>query len=190
MEGWTRFVLRHRRVVLASWLAVLLLGVVASSRLAPLLSNTFSVPGTESDHVRSVLEQHFGDRPDGSFTVVFRVPSSRDPVLLERLQRAVDNAAPVVRTARPTRLNVAGPHVVFGDIVSTLSVADAKAYTEPLLRALGTPAGVEHTYVTGAGPIQHDLDPIFNQDLRSGELELAIPIALVVLLAVFGLSGR
>ena len=41
--------------------------------------------------------------------------------------------------------------------------------------------------MTGAGPIQHDLDPIFNEDLKKGE-SIALPIALLVLLAVFGLS--
>ena len=37
-------------------------------------------------------------------------------------------------------------------------------------------------------PIQHDLDPIFQRDLRQGEFLFALPIALLVLLAVFGLS--
>src|SRR5262249_59996056 len=36
--------------------------------------------------------------------------------------------------------------------------------------------------------IQHDLDPIFDQDLRKGEFEIAVPIALLVLIVVFGLS--
>src|SRR5581483_7110546 len=48
-------------------------------------------------------------------------------------------------------------------------------------------AGVAHAYVTGAGPIQHDLDPIFSADLRKGE-GIAIPIALLILVAVFGVS--
>src|SRR5205085_11087141 len=44
-------------------------------------------------------------------------------------------------------------------------------------------------YVTGQAAIQHDLDPIFNEDLKKGELEIAVPIALLVLLLVFGLSA-
>ena len=43
-------------------------------------------------------------------------------------------------------------------------------------------------YVTGAAAIQHDLDPVFNSDLRHGELMIALPIALLVLLVVFGFS--
>jgi len=185
---WTRFVLRHRRVVLLSWLVVLLAGGYADTKLSPLLSNSFAVPGTDSERVRTLLEQHFGDRPDGAFTVVFQVRSSRDPALVARLQRDVAGASGVVPTGKPTQLIVAGRHVVYGDIVSTLTIAKAKGYSDDVVRALGRPAGVEHTYLTGAGPIQHDLDPIFNQDLRHGELEIAIPIALLVLIAVFGLS--
>jgi len=187
MARWTRFVLRHRRFVLAAWLAVLVLGGFASARISPLLSNSFTVPGTDSERVRQTLERHFGDRSDGSFTVVFEVPDARDPRLVARLQRVVGRAASAVRTGRPTQLNVAGRRVVFGDVVSTLELARAKGYTDDLLRAVGKPAGVERVYVTGAPAIQHDLDPIFNEDLRRGE-SIALPIALLVLLAVFGLS--
>src|SRR5215471_6251581 len=133
MAPWTRLVLRHRALVLAFWLAVLLLGGFASSKLSPLLSNTFAVPGTDSERVRSTLERHFGDRSDGSFTVVFKVANAQDAALVARLQRVVDRAARVVPSGKPTALLTAGPHVVFGDITSTLNVAKAKAYTDPLL---------------------------------------------------------
>ena len=179
--------LRHRALVLGFWIVVFLAGGFGSTKLAPLLSNTFAVPGTDSEHVRVALEQHFGDRPDGSFTVVFQLSGARTAAELARLQLVVDHAAKAVPTAKPTQLLPAGTNVVFGDIVSRWNVAQAKKYTDPLLRALGTPSGVAHTYVTGAGPIQHDLDPIFNQDLKKGE-GIAAPIALLILFAVFGIS--
>jgi len=180
-------VLRHRVVMLSAWIVVFLAGGFASSKLSPLLSNTFNVPGTDSDRVRGALEQHFGDRPDGSFTAVFQLAHRAAPGEVARLQRVVDRSASAVPSGKPTALNTAGGNVVFGDIVSTLNVAQAKKYTEPLRDALGTPPGVAHTYVTGAGPIQHDLDPIFSSDLKKGE-GIAIPIAFAILLAVFGIS--
>src|SRR5438128_2628643 len=179
MASWTRFVLRHRRSVLGFWVAVFVLGGFASSKLGPLLSNTFIVPGTDSDRVRQVIEDRFGDRSDGAFTVVFQGVDARDPRLVASLQRVVDRAAHAVRTGKPTALRVAGKDVVYGDVVSTLDLAHAKGYTDHLLRALGSPPGVRHAYVTGAGPIQHDLDPVFSQDLRKGE-GIAIPIAFLV----------
>ena len=42
--------------------------------------------------------------------------------------------------------------------------------------------------MTGAGPTQHDLDPIFAHDLTKGE-GIALPVALLVLLGVFGFSA-
>jgi RND superfamily putative drug exporter len=188
MARWTRFVLRYRIAVVCLWAVVLVLGGLASSRLAPLLSNTFTVPGTDSEQVRLVLERHFGDRPDGSYTVVFRVPNAGDPALVARLQRVVDRAAKVVPTGQGTRLVVAGRHVVYGDVVSTLTLSKAKGFSDALLKAVGRPPGVDRAYVTGAASIQHELDPIFNPDLKKGESS-AIPIALLVLLAVFGLSA-
>ena len=69
--------MRHRKAVVAFWAVVFLAGGFASSKLSAILSNTFSVPGTQSEHVRHILEQHFGDRSDGSFTVVFALSPGR-----------------------------------------------------------------------------------------------------------------
>src|SRR4029077_2226996 len=45
-----------------------------------------------------------------------------------------------------------------------------------------------HAYISGQAAIQHDLDPIFSQDLRRGEFAITIPVALLVLLLVLGVS--
>ena len=94
--------LRHRVAVVVAWAVVLVLGGWATAHLSPLLSNTFSVPGTDSDRVRTVLAEHFGDRPDGSFTVVFEVPDSSNAAVVARLQRVVDRAAASVPSGRAT----------------------------------------------------------------------------------------
>jgi putative drug exporter of the RND superfamily len=186
MERWTRVVLRFRWPILTGWLVVLLAGGFAFVHLSSLLSNEFSVPGTDSERARTILERHFGDRSDGAFTVVFRLRDGVDRAAYVRLQRDVDRAARVVPDSTPRRLVPAGRNIVYGDIVSTLSLAKAKGYTDDLYRALPHGGGVQ-SYVTGQAAIQHDLDPIFSKDLRKGEM-IALPIAVLVLLAVFGLS--
>jgi uncharacterized membrane protein YdfJ with MMPL/SSD domain len=165
MERWTHFVLRFRWPIIAGWIAVILVGGFASTRLSSLLSNAFTVPGTDSERVRTLLQKHLGDRSDGSFTVVFEVADASDRTLVARLQARVDRAAGSVPSGHGTALRVGGPHVVYGDVVSTLTLAKAKGYADDLLRAVGRPAGVTAAYVTGAAAIQHDLDPIFNEDL-------------------------
>jgi RND superfamily putative drug exporter len=186
MERWTQFVLRFRWPILAGWLAVLFVGGFAFLHLSPLLSNEFSVPGTDSERARTILERHFGDRSDGAFTVVFRLRDGVDRAAYVRLQGVLDHAARTVPDSTPRRLVPAGRHVLYGDVVSTLRLAKAKAYTDDLYRALPHGDGVQ-SYVTGQAAIQHDLDPIFSKDLRKGEM-IALPIAVLVLLAVFGLS--
>ena len=186
MERWTRLVLRFRWAILAAWIVAILAGGWSSTRLSSLLSNTFSVPGTESEHARQILEEKFGDRSDGAFLLVFRVRYARDPAVRARLQREVDAAATLVPTGKARRLVAAGPNVLYADVASTLELADAKGYTDDLYQALPHTPEIR-SYVSGQAAIQADLDPIFEHDLRKGE-SIAIPIALLVLLAVFGVS--
>lgn len=184
-ERWTRAVLRFRVVLLIAWLVVLLLGAWSSARLAPLLSNSFDVPGTDSERAQSLLADHFGERPDGVFTVVFQVRSPSDRQLRARLRRRVERAARVVPTARTGPVGTGGG-IVFVEVATTLDLQHAKLHTNALRRALRDGSGTP-SLVTGQPAIQHDLDPIFAADLRRGEL-IAVPAALLVLLAVLGLS--
>src|SRR5947208_3872422 len=120
MERWTRLVLRFRWPILAGWVVVLLAGGFAFTHLSSLLSNEFSVPGTDSERARTILERHFGDRSDGAFTVVFRVGDGVDRRVYVRLQRDLDRAARVVPDSAARRLVPAGRHLLYGDVVSTL----------------------------------------------------------------------
>jgi putative drug exporter of the RND superfamily len=186
MVRWTRRVLRWRWLVIAFWISVLLVGGWSSTRLSGLLSNTFTVPGTDSERARSILQHHFGDRSDGEYLVVFRTPRRPGAAGYARLTAALRAAARTVPTGRAGPLLRGTDTVWYGSITSTLSLARAKAYTDDVLRGLGRPPGVQ-AYVTGQAAIQHDLDPVFSRDLRTGE-SIALPIALLVLLAVFGVS--
>ena len=186
MTRLTRGVVRFRWVVLGVWLVVLLAGGYSSSRLSALLSNTFTVPGTDSERARTILQKNFGDRSDGEFLVVFKVPSSSDIAARARLQGALGDAAKLVPGATSTPLTPAGSHLLYGSILSQLTIAKAKGYTGPLVSQLRQTPGAT-VYVTGQAAIQHDLDPIFSKDLKKGE-SIALPIALIVLLAVFGIS--
>jgi RND superfamily putative drug exporter len=187
MERWTRWMLRFRWVIVAAWLVVLVGGGWSSSRLSALLSNTFTMPGTDSERARAILKEHYGDRSDGAFTIVFRVRDSADPQQRALLQRRMVAASTLVPSGRAQPLVAGGPHVLYGDISSTLDLAKAKGYTDDILEKLPRDGGVQ-SFVTGQAAIQHDLDPIFDEDLQKGEFEIAIPIALLVLLLVFGLS--
>ena len=181
LARWTLLVLHFRWLVLTGWLAVLAGGVFASLLLPAHLANSFAVPGTDSQRAELVLARDFGERPEGTFTVVFRVRHSSDKQLQGRLRERLERAARVLPGGHLGTFR-AGGAVVYGELGTSLSLQRAKTYTEPLRRALGTDA-----LVTGQAAIQHDLDPQLASDLRRGEA-LALPLALLVLAFVLGLS--
>ena len=185
MAGWTRVVLRFRWPILAVWLVILLAGGIATAKLSPLLSNTFTVPGTDSERARTILQDHFGDRSDGEFLIIYQVRNGTAGARL-KLERSIRQAARAVPSGQATGLRDAKGGVVYGSILTTLNLAKAKGYTDDIRSALRAPPGVA-AYVSGQPAIQGDLDPIFSRDLARGE-SIALPIALAVLLAVFGLS--
>src|SRR5919108_160188 len=127
MERWTRAMIRYRWAVVGGWLAVFLVSAVAMMGLSDLLTNRFTLPGTDTARAESILEDHFGQKSTGSFSVVVK----GQPGSAERL-------VPQVRAA------------------------------------------------AGQAAKEHDLDPVFEHDLFVGEVLIAIPIALLILVFVFG----
>jgi uncharacterized membrane protein YdfJ with MMPL/SSD domain len=186
MERWTRFVLRHRWWVIGFWAVVLALGFAANLGLSKLLSNEFTVPGTDSERARTILKNEFGQRDDGTYLVVFRVADASDPAVRARLEARLRTAAKVVPHGSAQPLQPAGKHVLFGNVASPLNLTDAKKYTDDVRTAIDHPPGAQ-AWVTGQAAIQTDLDPIFKKDLAKGE-GIALPIALIVLIVVFGIS--
>ena len=76
--------------------------------------------------------------------------------------------------------------MLYGRVETALDPKHAKGATDDLRSALAT-QGTAPAYVTGQPAIQHDLDPVLDADLRRGE-RIAVPLALLILVAVFGLS--
>ena len=182
--AWTRWIVHHRVAVLACWAVLTLLGVLGALRLPGLLSTSLAVPGTGSARADAALARHFGERPEGTFAVVFetRHPSGRERhALASRLELAA--AAVPTSTAGPLQ---AAPGILYAEITTRLGLQRAASYTPALRRALtgaGPPA-----LVTGPPALQHDLDPVLAADLRHGEA-IAVPVALLLLVAVLGVSA-
>jgi RND superfamily putative drug exporter len=183
MEGLTRLVLRHRWLVLAGWLVAFLVCGFASSRLADLLTNRFTLPGTDTRRAEAILEEHFGQRSTGSFTVVVETDGKAE-ALVPKVQQAAERAAADLPTGRVEGARPVSEHVVIAQIVSNLEPADSKGRTDDMREAIGTIPGAT-VYLTGQAAIEHDLDPVFGRDLAKGEL-IAVPIALLILVFTFG----
>ncbi|MFN8222791.1 MAG: MMPL family transporter [Gaiellales bacterium] len=184
MEAWTRWVLRHRFIVLGIWVVVFVAAMAASQQLNDLLTNRFLLPGTDTERAEKILEDHFGQRSAGSFTLVVKGDGNAAE-LVAPVEAAAARAAEKLPTGRLVLTEAITPDVVSATIVSNLDPADAKGYTDGMREAIGEIPGAE-TFLTGAAASTHDLDPVFEDDLKKGEFMIAIPIAIVLLIVTFG----
>ncbi|MGH3033521.1 MAG: MMPL family transporter [Gaiellaceae bacterium] len=185
MERWTRAMIRYRWTVVAAWALVFLVSGWASSGLADLLTNRFTLPGTDTDRAETILEEQFGQQTTGSFTIVVRGEPGSAEELVQPVEEAALRAAEVLPTAEVASVEPVSDAVVSALIVSNLEPADAKGYTDEMRTAAGEIRGAE-LYVSGQAAIEHDLDPVFADDLFVGEVLIAIPIAILILVFVFG----
>ena len=184
MARLTGLVLRFRWPVLAAWTVTLGFALVGSVNLSDLLTNRFTLPGTDTRRAEQILEDRFGQSSNGSFTIVVEREGGA-AALLPEVARAARRGAGAVESGRLASVAPVSADVVVATIVSRLGPAEAKRYTKELRSAVGAFAGAE-AYVTGPPAIEHDLDPVFARDLRVGELLIAVPIALVLLVVTFG----
>jgi len=183
LESITRFVLRRRWPVLTAWVTVFVVCGFASTQLADLLTNRFTLPGTDTHRAELILEEHFGQRSTGAFTIVVEGDGNAN-ALLPQARAAAKRAAAELRTGKLVSVGPVTDDVVVAQIVSNLEPADSKGRTGAMREAVGAIPGAE-VYVTGQAAIEHDLDPVFAEDLAKGEL-IAVPIALLILIFTFG----
>jgi RND superfamily putative drug exporter len=184
MESLTRFVLRHRWPIVGVWVVVLLAAGWASSGLSDLLTNRFTLPGSDTAKAETILEDHFGQKSTGAFTVVARSEGPARRIVPE-VRRAAERASDELPTSRVAGVAPVADDVVVATIVSELEPADAKGHTDAMREAIGDIGGAE-VWLTGQAATEHDLDPVFEEDLQRGEFFIALPIALVLLILTFG----
>ncbi|MEA2241964.1 MAG: putative drug exporter of the superfamily [Solirubrobacteraceae bacterium] len=184
MPAWTRLIIRHRKKVLVLWLALCLAGGYAASHLGDLLTNRFSVPGSDAERGLNLVQDRFDERGDGAFTLVVKAGRPVTQRVVRRVAHAASRAAAVVPNARPGPVRVAAADVVSVPINTPLQNADAAEKTDDMRKALPRIPGAT-TYLTGFPAINHDTQTIYSEDLKRGE-SIAIPIALLVLAFMFG----
>jgi RND superfamily putative drug exporter len=192
LETWTLFILRRSKAVLGLWLVALALALVATARLPQLLTNHFELPGTDSDRAEKILQAQFGQRTVGAFTLVVHTNADAHNALAV-VRQAAAQAAAALPSGRVSGVAVLSDHVAAARIVSSLTSAQAKSHTVDMraamraaLPAASGPLDGVRFYLTGFAAIEHDLDPILQADLRTGELLIALPIAVVMLAWTFG----
>jgi RND superfamily putative drug exporter len=185
MRGWTELVVRHRRLVLWAWLVLFVAGAAASSNVGSLLSNRFSVPGSDSETGRTLLRKQFHERSDGAFTLV--VQSTGGTLTPGVAEAAARRGARVLPDGKAGLALPAGRGAEYVQINTSLENAPAADRTPAVRQAIGRIPGAR-VYLTGYPALNHDEQPLYNRDLALGE-SIAIPIALIVLTWMFATVG-
>jgi uncharacterized membrane protein YdfJ with MMPL/SSD domain len=186
LERLTRAMIRYRWAVVATWTVIFLVSVVTMSGLSKLLTNRFSIPGSDTARAEQVLQKDYGRRSDGSFQIVARAtPGGSAGQIQPAVAAAAARAAKVVPTGKLVAVQRVSDTTVQAIIVSNLEPADAKGHTKDVREAVGTIQGAD-TFVTGAAAVTYDTDKVFSRDAKVGELYTAIPLAFLILLFVFG----
>src|SRR4029450_7787765 len=134
MERWTHRMIRLRWPVLAIWVVILFGSVVAMSGLSDLLTNRFSLPGKDTERGGKALEEHFGQKTTGSFSLIAEGQPGSARALVPDVRRAAVRAAGALPTAKVASVEAVADDVVTATIVSNLEPADAKGYTDDIRR--------------------------------------------------------
>jgi uncharacterized membrane protein YdfJ with MMPL/SSD domain len=200
MERWTRAVIANRKKILVAWLVLFALGGYGASHLGDLLTNRFSVPGSDAERGLDLLKNRFNERGDGAFTLVFQSrrpivaasapagdgsrPEAVSPAFRREASAAAAKASSVVEGARLGPVLYASPHLAYVQINTPLQNQDAAKKTPAIRAATPTLPGVT-TYLSGFPAINHDTQKVYNEDLTKGET-IALPIALIVMAFMFG----
>lgn len=77
MISFTRWCMRHRRLVVAAWVAIVIVTNVVSSAVGPQYATNFTLPGTQSQHVTDLLTSQFKAQSGDVDTIVFRYSRGR-----------------------------------------------------------------------------------------------------------------
>jgi len=72
LTRWARFAVRRRRLVLAGWLAALVVVIVAGVGFGASADNNFTLPGTESQAAFDLLQDRFPQRAGDNAVLAFR----------------------------------------------------------------------------------------------------------------------
>ena len=82
LASWTGRVIKHRFPILAAWLIVIALGLLAATNLNQYLTTSLEVPGSQSEKANTLLANHFDENTEGTFTVIYKYSNATDAQML------------------------------------------------------------------------------------------------------------
>jgi uncharacterized membrane protein YdfJ with MMPL/SSD domain len=193
-ERLARWSSRHPWRAFGAWLGAIVVALAFSILFLPgNLTTTGHVTGNpESKQAEDLFNERFPPDPRAvDELIVVRSPTRtvNDPAFKAFVQRLVaqgDATGVVYRSA--TYYTTHAAELVSKDRHATLIGIQRKDDVDPLLSVVERNDGRNGftTVITGDGTLDHDFNELSQHDLKSGELRVGLPAALVVLILVFG----
>ena len=190
--GYGRLIYRLRWLIIALWLAGVAAAVPFAAQVTSVLGGSgYSAPASESSQVSRLLVSNLHQAPS-QLLVVFQSPGTpvSDPAYTSEvnqfvsLARGFPHVTQVTQGATGQDGNTTSVTVSFNQGDS--AVAGQVASFRTLLPGVNpTYSGPAHAYLTGGPAVEHEFTQISGQDVERAELA-AMPLALLVLLVVFG----
>jgi RND superfamily putative drug exporter len=194
MFGLSEFLTRRRWLVLAAWVAAVLVSLpLAGKQTEHLIGGGFEAPGTGSQIVERAIEEDFEPGQSGGIGAVLdgrEATPAEQSAAVERLETAVadeDDIALSPAEAERARAQLAedGVAVVaFGAMVPASDLSDVATSLREELEP-GTAEDGVTPYLTGQPAAYAGLQEVSREDLERAEI-IGFPIVALILLAVFG----
>ena len=185
---------RHRRWLPIAGVALVIgLNVWAATAGDQLSQGGWQIDGSEAARAEALVADRFGEQAT-SLIVILTDPDG-DAASAEFQATVADTVAPLEDEALVSEIltyaDVGDPSFISRDGTKTFAlvrldeeVEDAVDDAEHLAGLVDAPAGVE-TIVTGIPLVQHEFNEAIEEDLFRAEV-ISLPIAMLILLAVFG----
>jgi RND superfamily putative drug exporter len=181
---------RYRAAVLAGWLVLFAVFAFLAGQTPGLLkSNGFAPAGSESDQAIHLLQQEM-DFPSSSLKLVY-TSDSLDLTSSDSRKAILDSLQEMKGLPEVGEVAFAAEEPLGGrtDLTTVtiglrLNSDEALDHYPGLKKLIHAPNGMK-VYVTGGTAILYDMSQASKKDIAKSEM-IGLPIALIVLLAVFG----
>ena len=185
--AYGRFIYRIRWVVVALWLIALIASVPFAARIASVLTGGgYSYTGSEATRANNLISDKL-HQPPSQLLVVFQSPNT--PVSdasyqseIQRFTSQAENYPHVIDVAQPQTGRDGRTSLV---VLSFNENSSDLQHQLTDFRKIVPTAGPAKAYVTGDPAVYDEFTTITQQDTERAEAA-ALPIALVVLIVVFG----
>ncbi len=192
-ERMTQWIIQHPWHTVAIWFVVFIVALPLTLNLSQQFrTDGLGVPGSPSQHVQNIVQNHFGTLANSTATVVFysqgQINQPRYRRAMAHILTSMHKVSGVKRVPGENELVISPDgHVMYGTVFFTQTTSHSLAATKAVkpLRTLltKTPKGLRGG-LTGLVPLERSFTAQVNKDLKAAEI-WSFPLTLLALIWIF-----